>query len=40
VAAPTYYDIEELNSDIEALIRTKNILTKLKEIVPEFTHKP
>ena len=38
VAKPTYYDIEQLNKDIEELIKSSNKLSKLKEIVPEFNH--
>jgi FlaA1/EpsC-like NDP-sugar epimerase len=39
VAGKTQYDIEKLNSDIEELVKTKDKLAKLKEIVPEFDHK-
>ena len=39
VAAPTPYDIEKLNQDIEELLTCKDKLAKLKEIVPEFEHK-
>ena len=38
VAKRTYYDIDKLNNDIKELLVTKNKLTKLKEIVPEFNH--
>jgi FlaA1/EpsC-like NDP-sugar epimerase len=38
VAAPTPYDIDRLNRDIEELIHTSRKLEKLKEIVPEFNH--
>ncbi len=40
VAKRTDYNIDKLNQDIEALIQTENKLEKLKEIVPEFDHKP
>ncbi len=40
VAKRTDYNIDTLNEDIEALIRTEDKLAKLKEIVPEFVHKP
>ena len=40
VAKRTDYNIDRLNEDIEALIRTEDKLGKLKEIVPEFVHKP
>lgn len=39
VAKPTYYDIAELNADIKELLVCENKLQKLKEIVPEFSHK-
>jgi len=38
IASPTYYDISKLNDDIEELIRSSNLIEKLKEIVPEFNH--
>ena len=38
IAAPTPYNIEKLNNDIDELIHTKDKLTKLKDIVPEFNH--
>ncbi|WP_455756627.1 polysaccharide biosynthesis protein [Sulfurimonas sp.] len=38
VAAPTVYDIDKLNKDIEELLACENKLNKLKEIVPEFNH--
>ncbi len=38
VAKPTPYDIEKLNKDIEELLRAKDKIAKLKEIVPEFNH--
>ncbi|MCD4756676.1 MAG: polysaccharide biosynthesis protein [Arcobacteraceae bacterium] len=38
VAGRTEYDIGKLNHDIFELISTQDKLTKLKEIVPEFTH--
>ncbi len=40
VAKRTDYDIEKLNEDIGELMKTEDQLAKLKEIVPEFTHKP
>ncbi len=39
VAAPSFYDIDKLNADIEELLTCKDKLAKLKEIVPEFEHK-
>jgi len=39
VAKPTHYDIEKLNTDIEALLESEDIIKKLQEIVPEFEHK-
>lgn len=39
VASKTEYDIKSLNRDIEALIREKNQVEKLKYILPEFKHK-
>jgi len=38
VAGRTEYDIGKLNHDIFELISIQDKLTKLKEIVPEFTH--
>ena len=38
VAAPTLYDINKLNEDIEELLHTSKKLEKLKKIVPEFHH--
>ncbi len=40
VARPTLYDREQLNKDIEELVNSNDKLKKLKEIVPEFEHKP
>ena len=40
VGKRTPYDISKLNQDIEELMQTDKKLKKLKEIVPEFTHKP
>jgi len=40
VAAPTHYPIDQLNSDIEALMQEENKIAKLKEIVQEFNHMP
>lgn len=39
VAESTKYDIEKLNKDIEELLVCDDKVQKLKEIVPEFTHK-
>ncbi len=39
VAAPTPYDIVQLKTDIDTLIHSKDKLTILKKIVPEFEHK-
>lgn len=39
VASPTPYPIEKLNHDIQKLLETKDKLSQLKIIVPEFTHK-
>jgi UDP-N-acetyl-D-glucosamine 4,6-dehydratase len=39
VAKPTKYNIEKLNQDIEELLTCSDKLSKLKDIVPEFTHK-
>ena len=38
VAAPTPYEIDKLNKDIEELTTSSHKLEKLKEIVPEFNH--
>jgi FlaA1/EpsC-like NDP-sugar epimerase len=38
VAAPTYYEREKLNQDIQELLETEDKLGKLKSIVPEFDH--
>ena len=40
VAGQTPYEIEKLNSDIADLLSCEDKLSKLKEIVPEFTHNP
>ncbi|WP_415407173.1 polysaccharide biosynthesis protein [Sulfurovum sp. CS9] len=40
VAKRTDYNIDRLDQDIEELIRTEDKLRKLKDIVPEFVHKP
>lgn len=43
VAAPTHYDIDKLNEDISSLVamtESKDLIAKLKEIVPEFHHMP
>ena len=40
VAKRTDYSIDKLDQDIEELIRTEDRLGKLKDIVPEFVHKP
>ncbi len=39
VAAPTTYNIERLNSDIQELLTSEEKIEKLKAIVPEFSHK-
>ncbi len=39
VAAPTYYDIRELNEDIDRLVQSDDKLSELKKIVPEFAHR-
>jgi FlaA1/EpsC-like NDP-sugar epimerase len=38
VAAPTPYDIDRLNKDIEELLASENKIEVLKKIVPEFDH--
>ena len=38
VAKPTLYNIAKLNTDIMSLLQTDNLLSNLKEIVPEFNH--
>lgn len=38
VAAPTHYDIKQLNEDINTLVHSKDKLSQLKNIVPEFNH--
>lgn len=40
VGTRTDYNIDKLNEDIEALTRTEDKLGKLKEMVPEFEHRP
>jgi FlaA1/EpsC-like NDP-sugar epimerase len=39
VAAPTPYDIGQLNEDIDRLIKSEEKIENLKKIVPEFDHK-
>jgi FlaA1/EpsC-like NDP-sugar epimerase len=39
VAKPAQYSIEKLDDDIEKLLKCKDKIAKLKEIVPEFEHK-
>ena len=39
VAAPTEYDIDKLELDIEELLTCKNKIKQLQKIVPEFDHK-
>jgi FlaA1/EpsC-like NDP-sugar epimerase len=39
IAPKTEYNIQNLNNDIEELIRAKDQVAKLKYIVPEFKHK-
>jgi FlaA1/EpsC-like NDP-sugar epimerase len=38
VAAPTPYDIEQLENDIETLVKSKDKINALQTIVPEFNH--
>jgi len=38
VAAPTHYDIKQLNEDINTLVHGEDKLSQLKSIVPEFNH--
>ena len=38
VAAPTPYNIEQLNADINTLVHSDDKLSQLKKIVPEFNH--
>ncbi len=38
VAAPTHYDIKQLNKDIKILVHSDDKLSQLKHIVPEFNH--
>lgn len=40
VASPTKFDIEELNKQINRLLEEDARISILKEIVPEFNHKP
>ena len=40
VGVRTDYNIDKLNEDIEELIQMDDKLSKLKEIVPEFVHRP
>lgn len=40
VASNTFYDIEQLSKEIEDLFTCKDKIAKLKEIIPEFNHKP
>ena len=40
VASKTDYDLQKLNKDILELLISDDKLRKLKEIVPEFNHKP
>jgi len=39
VAKPTYYNLNQLNRDIEKLLDNSDIIAELKKIVPEFEHK-
>jgi UDP-N-acetyl-D-glucosamine 4,6-dehydratase len=39
VAKPTQYSIEKLENDIDELLKCRDKIAKLKEIVPEFEHK-
>ena len=38
VAAPTHYDVKQLNEDINTLVHCDDKLAQLKNIVPEFNH--
>ncbi len=40
VASPTKFDINDLNSQIQRLLEEEDKISILKEIVPEFNHKP
>ena len=40
ITLPTYYDIKKLNRDISELMSKEDKIKKLKEIIPEFEHKP
>jgi FlaA1/EpsC-like NDP-sugar epimerase len=40
IASKSEYDLAKLNQDIYELLASKDKLEKLKEIVPEFEHKP
>ncbi|MDN5376901.1 MAG: UDP-N-acetylglucosamine 4,6-dehydratase, partial [Sulfurospirillum sp.] len=40
IAKNTPYEIQKLNQDIHELLETEDKLAKLKEIVPEFDHRP
>lgn len=40
IAGKTDYPIAELEKDVEALLKTDNKVAALKQIVPEFEHKP
>lgn len=40
VSTSTFYDISKLNKDIEELLNCKDKIEQLKNIVPEFNHKP
>lgn len=40
IAHPTEYEVTKLNHDINALLNEKDKITCIKEIVPEFNHKP
>ena len=39
ITKPTAYDIEKLNQDIETLVTTKDKITALQKIVPEYIRK-
>ena len=39
IARPTIYDIDKLNNDILDLVKCKDKIAKLKQIVPEFNHR-
>jgi FlaA1/EpsC-like NDP-sugar epimerase len=40
VAEPTQYDYHQIEEDINRLLESRDKLSVLKEIVPEFKHNP